>query len=103
MLQFGQGSRRHYPDHLPPRVKLAIKRFDFVRLARAIEPDVKRRENPPIDRQQMRGKDEIFRGQAEMLGNFGRVAMGENVVSAEILIYFDKLRIALWFLARACN
>src|SRR5579862_1842187 len=46
----------------------------------------------------MRGKDKILRGKAEMLGNFGCMAMGENAVSAKILIYLDKVRIALWLL-----
>src|SRR6185312_11470302 len=43
----------------------------------------------------MRGEDEISGREAEMLGNFRRVPMREKVISAEILVYFHKVRIAL--------
>ena len=35
MLQFRQPPRGQNANHRPPRVKLAIERFDFVRLTRA--------------------------------------------------------------------
>ena len=90
-------------DHRMLRIKFAIERFDFVSLARAIEPNVKRRKNPAFDRQQVSGKNKIFSRQAEMIGNFRRVAMREKVVRAEILIHLDKLRFALRFFARAAH
>src|SRR5271170_6645024 len=103
MLKLRQSSRRQDSNHRPPRIELAVERFDFFHLSRRGEPYVESRKNPAIHRQQVRGEHEILRSKIEMLGNFRRVAMREEVIGPEILVHLDEMRVALRIFARASN
>src|SRR6202050_2617543 len=51
----------------------------------------------------MRRENKIFRRQAAVFGDFGRVPMGEESIGAKIFIHFDKVGFALGFLACAAD
>src|ERR1700691_6415965 len=51
----------------------------------------------------MRRENKIFRRQAAVFGDFGRVPMGEESIGAKIFIYLDKVGFALGFLACAAD
>ena len=103
VLQFRQTSGRKNSNHRFSCRELAIKRFDFVRFARRIQPHINGGKNPAFHRQQVRAEDEVLRRQARVFLNFGRVAMRKKPVGAEIFIHFYKMRFALGFFARAAD
>src|SRR5581483_2354095 len=68
-----------------------------------LQPDVNRRKNPAVDRQQVRREDERIGGAADAkaLRDFGLVAVTKDVVGFEALADFDEVRPGRGSLARA--
>jgi len=103
VLQLGEATCRKQPHHRARRIERAIKCLDFLGAVRRLQPNVQRRENPALKRQQVGRENKIVRSETEVLGHFRRVPVGKEAVGAKIFVYFHKMRLALRFLPRAAH
>ncbi len=94
VLQLGQRAGGPDANHGTASVKLSKDSFDGFRGIRGAERDVDSGKNSTSQREKMRGKDEAIFGQAGVLENFRRVAMGKQVVGLEIFVDFDEVEVA---------
>ena len=101
VLDLGQARRREDAHEGAAGVEVAQALLDFLLRERLPQVHIDGRQDAARDGQQVRGENELGRGEPELLQDFSRVPVGEDRVGAEVRRHLDEVRLGSRLLAGA--